>query len=90
METSEALQDAKKASDDAYEAWRVQSIEVRCMGDDNGGWGTDAEYRAAARKRDALWLEYENAWRAYAECLNADVGRELLDPSRAYVPRRRS
>ena len=74
---------ASTAADAAREAWRQQSIEVRCMGDENGGWGTDAEYRAACRVRDRLRAAYETAWAAFARAFNAWQGSDLLDPERA-------
>jgi hypothetical protein len=67
----------------AREAWRTQAVEVRCMGDDNGGWGTDAEYRAAVRVRAQLWLAYEQAWATFACALNVAVGNDVLDPEQA-------
>lgn len=79
------LQALSDTSNAAREAWRQQAVLVRGMGDDNLGWGTDLEYRAAARVKRSLWRTYEQAWAAFARAFNAHFGGgvALLDPERA-------
>lgn len=78
------LQRLSDASNSARERWRLRSNEVRHMGDENCGWGTDSQYRAAARVRDELWAAYELAWAAFARAFNAHFGgKQLLDPENA-------
>jgi hypothetical protein len=80
---SAAVQEAVRVSNERRETWRQQAVHVRCMGDENGGWGTDAEYRAACRVRDALLTRYAESWAVFARAVNAQCGAELLDPERA-------
>lgn len=57
-----ALSDNETA---AHDAWADLKNTCIHMSDENGGWGTDAEYRAMARKRDKAFGTYVEAQKAF-------------------------
>lgn len=67
----------------ARAALREQRSLVSLMGDENCGWGTDAQYRAACARRSALAAACDTAWAAFARAFNAHLGDDLLDPELA-------